>query len=168
VQVEGEPWPKLVTRIPDATFGLATFGCQSVTGESTTKSTNARHPALNRERLKKQMYHRDGGLIVDPRWRSSELIFPWAVYEAKKQDVAHYKATVQACAAAGVFLTMLDNLAKEPGAPETNREYQTAGSHLFQIFAFTSAGPEWNIYVCHAMSSHQDAPRQSVRAPNPR
>lgn len=75
----------------------------------------------------------------------SRLAFPWAVYEAKKGncDVLH-----QAALSAEICLRMLNDLALEPGLPNDLRPYQTPTSDCFQVFAFTSEGPIWTIYVC--------------------
>jgi hypothetical protein len=45
-------------------------------------------------------------------------------------------------------LRMLNDLALEPGRPDERRVYQTPTSDCFQVFAFTSEGPMWKIYVC--------------------
>ena len=45
-------------------------------------------------------------------------------------------------------LRMLNDLALEPGRPDHPRVYQTPTSDCFQVFAFTSEGTVWNIYLC--------------------
>ena len=74
------------------------------------------------------------------------MAFPWAVYEAKETEDP--SAKVEAAVAAELFLRILNDLALVPGHPKKERPYQTPTSDCFQVFAFTSEGPIWNVYVC--------------------
>jgi len=131
---------KLVKRIPDATFGLAPFS----SGER-TRSIYA--DELRQDRLEKLLLHRKCGLISDPNWGEIDLVFPFAVYEAKGWSGDYRKARHQACTAAATYLDMLDNLGREPGPTDSAKPYQTTTSHQYQVFVLTSFGSHWHILV---------------------
>lgn len=128
-------------RIPDATFGLATFHPQHY------QNAVAEYD-LDAERLLALMLHGDCGLISDPRCGEADLAFPFAVYEAKGWRGDPREARLQACAAGAKYLDMLDNLARLPGPPEkTGNVYQYGDSRSAQVFALTSFGSYWHILV---------------------
>lgn len=133
--------PKLVKRIPDVTIGLATSqpqDYQNCLGEY----------ELDRDRLEALLIHRNCGLISDPHWGDENLVFPFAVYEAKGWSGDPREARQQACSAGAVYLDMLDNLARQPYSDETGPgEYQTSRSVNSQVFVFTSFGAHWHILV---------------------
>ncbi|KAH1524301.1 hypothetical protein KXX29_003248 [Aspergillus fumigatus] len=134
--------PKFVKRIPDATFGLATFkpkDYQNILAEWD----------LDHDRLEALLLHRHCGLISDPRWGYADLAFPFAVYEAKGWGGNAREARRQGCSAGAVYLDMLDSLARQPGkVGEKNRVYQpTRGRSNNQVFVFTSFGAHWHILV---------------------
>ncbi|KAE8325000.1 hypothetical protein BDV39DRAFT_194658 [Aspergillus sergii] len=134
--------PKFIKRIPDATFGLATF-----------KPKDYQNPLaewdLDHDRLEALLLHRHCGLISDPRWGDADLAFPFAVYEAKGWSGDAQEARRQGCSAGAVYLDMLDHLARQPGkAGNRKRAYQPAGGHSNnQVFVFTSFGAHWHILV---------------------
>jgi hypothetical protein len=67
------------------------------------------------------------GLIVDPRWGEADLVFPWVVYEVKKDtwnDAFYGKGVLDFQAA-----------------------YQYPKSNQFQLFGFTSVANHWRVYV---------------------
>ncbi|KAL2132938.1 hypothetical protein VTI74DRAFT_3128 [Chaetomium olivicolor] len=132
---------KFIWRIPDATFGLATF-------EPRDYQTAFASYTLDTKRLKALTLHRDCGLIVDPRWGDANLVFPFAVYEAKGWNGDPREARQQACAAAAVYLDLLDALARQPGkSGRMDGAYQTLESRSSQVFAMTSFGAHWHIMV---------------------
>ncbi|KAK4222882.1 hypothetical protein QBC38DRAFT_518197 [Podospora fimiseda] len=101
---------KFIRRIPDATFGLATFqpkDCQN----------------------------------------AANLVFPFAVYEAKGWSGDTREARHQACAAASVYLDLLDTLARQPQEGRTKGDYQTVESRSTQVFVITSFGAHWHVMV---------------------
>lgn len=128
-------------RIPDATFGLATFqpkDYQSVLAEWD----------LDRDRLEALLLHRHCALISDPRWGDTSLVFPFAVYEAKGWSGDCREARRQACSAGAVYLDLLDNLTRQPGkTSKKGGAYQTAQSRSSQVFVYTSFGAHWHILV---------------------
>jgi hypothetical protein len=63
-------------RTPDATFGLATFS-------KSRNNPSVSADELSRERLEKLLLHRKCGLLADPKWGETDLVFPFAAYEAK-------------------------------------------------------------------------------------
>lgn len=91
-------------------------------------------------------WKRTTGQVFDLDWKGSRLAFPWGVYEAKLAEDPSTKR--EAAIAAELALRMLHDLALVPGPPLEQRPYQTPTSDCFQVFAFTSEGPVWNIYVC--------------------
>ncbi|KAF7164600.1 hypothetical protein CNMCM5623_009057 [Aspergillus felis] len=142
--------PKFIKRIPDATFGLATFKTkdyQNVLAEWD----------LDHDRLEALLLHRHCGLISDPRWGYADLAFPFAVYEAKGWGGDAREARRQGCSAGAVYLDMLDSLARQPGKiGEKNRVYQSAKSHSNnQVFVFTSFGAHWHILVSYKRPRHE-------------
>ncbi|KAJ5167275.1 uncharacterized protein N7482_006056 [Penicillium canariense] len=136
--------PKFIRRIPDATFGLATF--QPTDYPDYPESLDAWD--LDHDRLEALLLHRHCGLIADPHWGDTNLVFPFAVYEAKGWSGDPREARHQASSAGAVYLDMLDNLARKPGiAGGNNRPYQTAQSCNHQVFVLTSFGAHWHILV---------------------
>lgn len=92
--------------------------------------------------------HRHCGLLSDPRWGDSSLVFPFAVYEAKGWAGDAREARRQACSAAAAYLDLLDRLTEVPGLTgERSGAYQTKKSRNSQVFAFTSYGAHWHILV---------------------
>lgn len=90
------------------------------------------------------MYDRQCGLIVDGIWGESNLIFPFAVYEAKKRASTWEQAEDQVYHAFKVYLAMLDDLARDP---LNVTEYQSEESAHYQLFGFTSCGSYWKVYI---------------------
>lgn len=133
--------PKFIKRIPDATFGLATFqpkDYQSVLAEWD----------LDHDRLEALLLHQHCSLISDPRWGDTNLVFPFAVYEAKGWSGDAREARQQACSAGAVYLDLLDDLARQPGMiGKKSGAYQTPQSRNSQVFAYTSFGAHWHILV---------------------
>lgn len=130
-----------IKRIPDATFGLATFKPRDY-------QTPVASYALDYGRLQALLLHRHCGLISDPRWGESDLVFPFAAYEAKGWSGDPRDARRKACAAAAAYLDILDDLARLPGKiGRRSGAYQTAESRSTQTFAFTSFGAQWHILV---------------------
>lgn len=139
-------------RIPDATMGLRTYirsdldhgyTCDVVDCKINHDSMQPNKTLLE-SRIRTQMYDRQCGLTVDGIWGESNLIFPFAVYEAKKSYDTWEQAEDQIYHAFKVYLGMLDDLARDP----TNvTEYQTEESARYQLFGFTSCGPAWKVYI---------------------
>ncbi|KAH7127904.1 hypothetical protein B0J13DRAFT_564709 [Dactylonectria estremocensis] len=130
-------------RIPDATFGLATFDAQD--GQNTLACDE-----LNRDKLKALALHPQTELISDPKLGDANLVFPFAVYEAKGWSGDARVARYQACSAGAVYLDILDALARHPfpmEIPGYGRPYQSLDSQNTQIFALTSFGAHWHILV---------------------
>ena len=90
-------------------------------------------------------------LISDPQLGNSNLVFPFAVYEAKGWSGDARDARHQACSAAAVYLDMLHNLGRWPRQNELmpdfeHQIYQSTGDKA-QVFVFTSFGAHWHILV---------------------
>lgn len=144
-----------VKKIPDATFGLASYSPVICGRTAHTpcgyKHCPSRYPAwdtnLRRDRLEKLLFHHKCGLISDPKWGETDLVFPFMVYEAKGWSGDCREARRQACSAATVYLDMLDELSRKPGPVGTAKVYPTKTSHNNQVFALTSFGAQWHLLV---------------------
>ncbi|KAI9041899.1 uncharacterized protein KD926_006445 [Aspergillus affinis] len=133
--------PKFVKRIPDATFGLATF-------KPTDYQCTWAEWDLDHDRLEALALHRHCGLIADPRWGGADLVFPFATYEAKGWSGDAREARRQGCSAGAVYLDLLDALTRQPGKLGKKKgHYQPARTRLNQVFVLTSFGAHWNILV---------------------
>jgi hypothetical protein len=102
------------------------------------------HESLSEERIFMQMNERQCGLIVDGKWGEMDLLFPFAVYEAKKSAKTWEQAEDQVYHACRTYLAMLDDLARNP--TDVTR-YQSKESERYQLFGFTSCGSYWKVYI---------------------
>lgn len=141
---------ELKCKIPDATMGLATY-LRRASGLNNPEA----HESLFRDGLDKQLRLRECGLVVDPKWGKTDLIFPWAVYEAKKENCNYFgkngrrkfskEADLQLNDAYRMYLGMLDDLMRNPADPE---KYQkNCESRYVQMFGFASSGTYWAVNV---------------------
>jgi hypothetical protein len=136
-----------VKRIPDATFGLATFSDRDFNRPVWADE-------LRRERLEMLLLHHKYGLPSDPKWGETDLVFPFAVYEAKGWGGDCRDARRQVCSAAAAYLDLLDDLARRPGPVGSTKPYQTPTSHHYQVFALTSFGAHWHLLVGYRRPRH--------------
>jgi hypothetical protein len=139
----------VIQRIPDATFGLTTFS--EYEPDLSVCATE-----LRRTRLEKLLLHRKCGLLADPKWGETDLVFPFAVYEAKGWAGDYREARRQACLAGATYLDMLDDLARKPGPVGSVKPYQTITSHYYQVFALTSFGAHWHLLVGYRRPREED------------
>ncbi|KAH8802943.1 hypothetical protein F5884DRAFT_491038 [Xylogone sp. PMI_703] len=139
----------VVSRIPDATFGLAAFSDSNYGAPGWVSE-------LSRERLERLLLHRKCGLLSDPKWGEADLVFPFAAYEAKGWSGDCREARRQACQGAACYLDMLDNLARTPGPVGSAKPYQTKTSHQYQVFALTSFGAHWHLLVGYQRPRQKD------------
>lgn len=139
-------------RTPDITIGLRTHDCQSLELGSICidpechEIHGSKQPdkRLSRVNLKKMMRNSKCGLIVDGQWGEADLVFPFAVYEAKKKSTSLDATLDQVHHACRTYLAMLDDLARNP---ENVTEYQTEESSRYQMFAFVSWDSRWQVLV---------------------
>ncbi|TRX87833.1 hypothetical protein FHL15_011273 [Xylaria flabelliformis] len=139
-------------RIPDATLGLRTYdnydlkrGYQCTIDDCKVDHSSMQpDKRLSRDDLSNMMHDGSCGLIVDGVWGKTNPVFPFAVYEAKKRASNYGAAEEQIYHACRTYLAMLDDLARDPD--NVNR-YQTSESSKYQLFAFTSCGPYWVVYI---------------------
>lgn len=134
----------LKKRTVDATMGLRTYHADpSKCIHPECKEEQRLVRTLSIEDLQTMMHDSECGLVVDGLWGATKIVFPFAVYEAKKfrSLKAARKQAYHACKA---YLTMLDNLARNP---ENFAEYQTEESSKCQMFAFVSCGSFWQVIV---------------------
>ena len=99
---------------------------------------------LSQNRLMAMMHNRECGLVVDGSWGNTDIVFPFAAYEAKKRTISYEAAKEQIHDACRIYLAMLDDLARNP---DNVAEYQTKDSSKYQLFAFTSCGSYWEVYL---------------------
>ncbi|KAI1506256.1 hypothetical protein F5X99DRAFT_366115 [Biscogniauxia marginata] len=144
-------------RIPDATFGLRAYNDYDIKQgytctvpdcleDHTSKQPDKR---LSEDRLRSMMHNPECGLVVDGVWGDVDLLFPFAVYEAKKQATSYEAAEDQIFHACRTYLAMLDDLARDPN---NVAEYQTEESSRYQFFAFISCGSHWKVYMVWKMA----------------
>jgi hypothetical protein len=139
-------------RIPDATMGLTTYSDSNLDHGYTCTVVDCKinhnsmrpHESLLDYRIDAQMHDEQFGLIVDGIWGESNLVFPFAVYEAKKCTSTWEQAEDQVYHAFKVYLAMLDDLARDP---LDVTEYQSQESMHYQLFGFTSYGSYWKVYI---------------------
>lgn len=139
-------------KIPDATIGLKSYDDfylkrGYVCSDSDCKedhSTMQPDKRLSEHDLQAMMHDPECGLVVDGVWGKAELLFPFAVYEAKKIATHYQQAENQIYHACRTYLAMLDDLARDPN---NVAEYQTEESSEYQLFAFTSCGSYWQIFM---------------------
>ena len=144
--------PQKIYRKPDATFGLATYKPHDYQNALASYD-------LDHDRLQALMLNHECGLVSDPQLGQTDLVFPFAVYEAKGWSGDAREARHQACSAAATYLDMIDALAQYPAVysrfPQLKETpkfsqmppiYQATG-HGGQVFALTSFGSYWHILV---------------------
>jgi hypothetical protein len=143
-------------RIPDATIGLKSYDdfflkrgyvCSASDCEE-DHSTMQPDKRLSEHDLQAMMHDPECGLIVDGVWGKTELLFPFAVYEAKKRPSHYQQAEDQIYHACRTYLAMLDDLARNPN---NVTEYQTEESSKYQLFAFASCGSYWQVFMAWKM-----------------
>lgn len=141
-------------RIPDATIGLRSYDNfflkrgYTCDVKDCTQDHSRIQPdkRLSEKRLLDMMYNPECGLVIDGVWGKTELLFPFAVYEAKKRAMSYEQAENQIYHACQTYLAMLDDLARNPSDVS---EYQTDTSSRYQIFAFTSCGSYWQVFAAY-------------------
>jgi hypothetical protein len=83
-------------------------------------------------------------LIADPKWGKCTLLFPFAVYEAKRDQKSEIEVRVQLKLAFNTYLGILDRLVCQSERMEV---CQSSQSRVFPILGFTSSGSIWKMYV---------------------
>jgi hypothetical protein len=139
-------------RIPDATLGFRSYIDSDLQHGYTCTETDCKidhihhqpHKSLLERRLKNQMNNQQCGLIVDGVWGKTDILFPFAVYEAKKKTTTYEQAKNQIYHACQTYLGMMDDLARDP---KDVSKYQSKESEYHQIFAFISCGSYWEVYT---------------------
>jgi len=137
-------------KIPDATLGLKAYDDYDLEHGFICGITDCPHDhkqpdkRLHKDKLGAMMHNPNCGLVVDGVWGKTDLVFPFAVYEAKKRALSYEAAEDQIYHACRTYLAMLDDLARNPNNVS---EYQTEKSHRYQLFAFTSCGSYWEVFV---------------------
>ena len=154
-------------RIPDATLGLTAydtfdfnFSREHVCPGPDCDVDHKTKPdeRLSQDRLMAMMHNHECGLVVDGSWGNADIVFPFAAYEAKKRAISYEAAKEQIHDACRAYLAMLDDLARNP---DNVAEYQTKDSSKYQLFAFTSCGSYWEVYLawnflnrCVSLNAH--------------
>ncbi|KAK0101801.1 hypothetical protein ONS95_006951 [Cadophora gregata] len=139
-------------RIPDATMGLRAYNeitknvplCARE--DCVIDHGPEAHDKLHTDNLLALVKQGQCGLVVDGVWGKAEVVLPWGVYEAKREDVNPNDAEDQVVHAARTYLGMLDDLARNP---EDVTKYQFEDSCNYQVFCFTSCGAKWSIAAAY-------------------
>ncbi|KAL7905381.1 hypothetical protein GGI35DRAFT_460569 [Trichoderma velutinum] len=145
------------TRTPDATFGLATYDLKTLhrnrefmaAGYQANYISRELDDRLSQHRLKSMTNNLNCSLVVDGSWGNANIVFPFAVYEAKKKEADYRNAKQQVQHALQIYLSMLDDLAR---SPNDVTKYQSANSSHCPMFAFVSYGSQWAVYVAWSSS----------------
>jgi len=119
------------------------YPCE-VTGCKEDHAHQQPHKSLSEKRIQHQLHHRQAGLIVDGIWGKTDILFPFAVYEAKKKTTTYEQAKSQIYHACKTYLALIDDLARDPAEVS---KYQSKESKHHQMFAFISCGSYWEVYV---------------------
>ncbi|GKZ25971.1 hypothetical protein AbraIFM66951_002083 [Aspergillus brasiliensis] len=133
-------------RIPDMTFGLSSY----VSGDPLDEGIDERERRIRRSLHVKCLKHYvcdRFGLMVDGKWGKTTVLFPFAVYEAKKNDKSELAVKIQLKLALNAYLKMLDDLLIQPDNPKTKEERQLPQNTVNPLFGFTSSGSIWKLYV---------------------
>lgn len=157
LQIENSRGAKLIymgKRIPDITFGLSSYESGDPEDEGVDERERRIRRSLQKNRLSHNIWKTDEfSLITDPKWGQHTLLFPFAVYEAKRDQKSELQVKLQLKLAFNAYLHMLDRLVRQPG----KEEYQSPASRTFPIFGFTSSGSQWKMYVGYLPScGHND------------
>lgn len=153
-------------RIPDATFGLSSYDDDNLAKGYTCLKTNCtldqgpQQPdqRLSKRQLRAMMLNRQCGLVPDGKWGKLDVVFPFAVYEAKRERLRYQAAKTQVFHACKLHMGMLDDLARNP---ENVSEYQSEDSTNYQVFGFSAEGAVWQVFL--AFNFHHDCVSLSFR-----
>lgn len=158
VQTEKSRDTKLIymgKRIPDITFGLSVYETGDPEDEGVDERERKIRRSLQKTQLRENIWELDGlSLVTDPKWGQHTLLFPFAVYEAKRDRNSEVQVKLQLKLAFNTYLRMLDNLVRQPG----KKEYQTSESRIFPLFGFTSSGSMWKMYIGYLPNCVQNDP----------
>ncbi|KAI0544461.1 hypothetical protein F4679DRAFT_564670 [Xylaria curta] len=152
VEKDEEGFPIVKKRIPDATMGLKSYDDYDLERgyPCTVVDCKVDHSSMQPDKrlsckdLSSMMHDETCGLVVDGVWGKTSLVFPFAVYEAKKRASRYEAAEGQIYHACRTYLAMLDDLARDP---DNVAQYQTNESSKYQLFAFTSCGSQWQVFI---------------------
>ncbi|QKX60470.1 uncharacterized protein TRUGW13939_07615 [Talaromyces rugulosus] len=158
VEIETSRYKNLIYMgkiIPDITFGLSVYESGDPEDEGVDERERRIRRSLEETQLGNNIWELDGlSLVTDPKWGEHTLLFPFAVYEAKKDEKSEVQVKLQLKLAFNTYLQMLDNLVRQPG----KKEYQSPESRIFPIFGFTSSGSMWKMYVGYLPNCFQNDP----------
>ncbi|OTA53314.1 hypothetical protein K449DRAFT_470066 [Hypoxylon sp. EC38] len=85
-----------------------------------------------------RMYSDQFRMMPNYEYFRKNIVFPFAVYEAKKSSGSDTQAEKQAAGACDRYLGIIDQVVRDP---RNSKKYQWKNSRDYQIFAFTSRGP---------------------------
>ncbi|XXG97435.1 hypothetical protein Hte_003736 [Hypoxylon texense] len=131
-KVRGTDRVEMIRRTPDATLGL--------------RADNEGGSILEPSRLRRLRFDTKIHTSGDPgakHYKDTNVLFPFAVYEAKKDAASVHEAERQVAQACDRYLGLLDNVVRDPMDSST---YQSKTSRGYQIFALTSCGANWKVF----------------------
>ncbi|OJJ67691.1 hypothetical protein ASPBRDRAFT_47728 [Aspergillus brasiliensis CBS 101740] len=133
-------------RIPDMTFGLSSYTSGDPLDEGIDERERRIRRSLHVDYLDYCVRDRFG-LMVDGKWGKTTVLFPFAVYEAKKNDKSETGVKIQLKLALNAYLKMVDDLLIQPDDSKAKEERQPPQNTVNPIFGFTSSGSIWKLYV---------------------
>ncbi|KAJ0415615.1 hypothetical protein BJY00DRAFT_254501 [Aspergillus carlsbadensis] len=135
-------------RIPDITFGLSSYLSGNPDDEGIDERERKIRRCLHERALSlSTVRFYSPALMFDGKWGETTILFPFAVYEAKKNEKTDTAVKIQLKLALNAYLKMLDELIHQPEPWKENEECQPPRSTAFPVFGFTSGGSLWKLYV---------------------
>lgn len=121
----------MVRRTPDATLGL--------------RVDDGGDSILEPSRLQRLRFNTNIHVCGESstRYKTANVIFPFAVYEAKKHTASVHEAERQVAQGCDRYLGLIDNVVRDP---MDSGAYQNKTSREYQMFAFTSCAASWKVY----------------------
>ncbi|KAL2818212.1 hypothetical protein BDW59DRAFT_165543 [Aspergillus cavernicola] len=143
-------------RIPDITFGLSSYADGDPEDQGVDERERRIRRSLAEQCLLRTIWAGDGrSIIADGKWGHLTILFPFAVYEAKRNRNWEVEVKMQLKLALDTYLQLLDRVVRRPAQPEM---YQSEGSSSFPIFGITSSGSTWRVYVAYLPQCVKDDP----------
>jgi hypothetical protein len=135
-------------RIPDITFGLFSYESGDPDDEGVDERERRIRRCLKKSRLSHNIYKTDEfSLITDPKWGQHTLLFPFAVYEAKRDQKSELQVKLQLKLAFNAYLHMLDSLIRQPGKDESTSR-RRPGHFRYLALLLVAANGRCMLVIC--------------------
>ncbi|KAL4995404.1 hypothetical protein BDV10DRAFT_188141 [Aspergillus recurvatus] len=127
------------------TFGLSSYRSGDPEDEGIDERERRIRRSLQSHALRSSTWNLDGdSLITDGKWGEYTILFPFSVYEEKKNEKSEVAVQIQLKLALNAYLKMIDRLVRQSGS---SNKYQSSQSTGFPVSGFTSNASIWRIYV---------------------